>query len=374
MTNHTIVGKQMRCILCMFWSGSLIVMGSYKETKQDSWVVYLLAGVFILPLLWIQTRLAQLFPEKNLFEMIFETFGKVLSTIFSIFFIFFSIILASLIVRVFSEFTQVLNMPNTPQTLTMAMMLFVSYWSVSIGPENIGRLSKFLWNIIWFSLVAIFIIGIKNMSVENLKPVLETELKPLLSSTLNFCMLPLGESFLCLSLFSSLKKTENVKKIYILALIGFLAVSLLSLMRNLLILGPTIAASYYFPSYEATSVVSLGDFFTRIEVLIGINLIIAGFIKVSVCLHTASLGLAKILKAPSQKRLIGPCVILCITLAIPISQNTVSMFEWIPYYAYYAIPFEIILPLILWITAEIKNKIRSTSHTAPAASSAGTKT
>lgn len=359
MTNHSITGRQMRCILTMYWSGSLIVMGSYKETKQDTWMVPILAGILIFPLLWIQTRLIRIYPEKNLFEIIFETFGKIIGTIYSLFFIFFSIYLAAVIVRIFGEFIQVLNMPETPQTFTIAMILLIAYWSVTNGPENIGRLSKFLWKIIWFSILMTFIIGLKNMNLENLKPVMETELKPLLSSGFTACMLPLGESILCLSLFSSVKKTENIKKIYLIALIEFLIVNLAASLRNLLILGPTVSALYYFPSYQAISVLSVGDFFTRIEVLIGINLLIAGFIKICVCIHAASLGLAKILHAPNQKSLIAPCVMLAITLAIPFYKNTLQIFDFVPYFVIFAIPFEIILPVILWMTAEIKNRIKS---------------
>lgn len=369
MTNHSITGKQMRSILAMYWSGSLVVMGSYKDTRQDTWMVSILAGILVLPLLWIQTRLIRIYPEKNLFEIIFETFGKIIGTIYSLFFIFFSIYLAAVVVRVFAEFILVLNMPETPQVYTISMILLIAYWSVTNGPENIGRLSKFLWKVVWITVVMTFIIGFKNMNFENLKPVMETELKPLLSSGFTACMLPLGESVICLSLFSSVKKTENIKKIYLIALIEFLIVALTASLRNLLILGPTVSALYYFPSYQAVSVLSIGDFFTRIEVLIGINLVTAGLIKVCVCIHAASLGLTKVLHAANQKSLIAPCVMLVITLAIPLYKNTVEMFNFVPYFVAFAIPFEIILPIILWMTAEIKNRIK----TAPAQTNAAGK-
>jgi hypothetical protein len=36
--------------------------------------------------------------------------------------------------------------------------------------------------------------------------------------------------------------------------------------------------------------------------------------------------------------------------------NITEMFEWFNIYRFYAIPFQIILPLLLWILAEIKAK------------------
>lgn len=46
-------------------------------------------------------------------------------------------------------------------------------------------------------------------------------------------------------------------------------------------------------------------------------------------------------------------------LSLIIYTNTMQMFEWLDIiYKYYAIPFEIILPLFIWITAEIKVRLR----------------
>lgn len=356
----------MRHILLLYWSGSLVIMGNYKDTKQDTWIAILLAGVMVIPLLLLQIRLVSLYPEKNLFEIIFEVLGKIFGTIFSLFFVFFAIYLASLVVRVFSEFIQVVNMPETPQVLTISMILLIAYWSVTNGPENIGRLSKFSWPIIWVSVFGTFLIGIKNMNFENLKPVLETELKPLLNSGFTACMLPLGESIVCLSFFSSMKKTENIKKIYFLALVMFILLSLVAVMRNLLTLGPISAALYYFPSYQAVSVISIGDFFTRVEVLIGINLMLAGFIKVCVCLYTASVGLTKVLHFSSQKLAIVPCLLIVLTLSWQNHKTTSDLFEFVPYFTVFATFFEIILPVILWVAAEIKHKMKpAPAGTAP---------
>lgn len=359
MTNHSISGKHMRCILAMFWSGSLVLLGNYRNMGPDSWIAFLLAAVFFLPLLWIHTRLIQIYPEKNLFEMIYETFGKILGAVCSLFFIFFAIHLSSLVTRVFGEFIQALSMPETPQTLTIALILLIAYWSVTNGPENVGRTSKFLWNIIWLSVAATFFIGIKDMNFENLKPVMETDLTTLVGGGFSICMLSLGESILCLSFFSAVPKKESPKKIYLIALIGFLIVGLIAILRNVLILGPTVTSLYYFPSYAAVSVLTVGDFFSRIEVLIGIDLMIAGLVKISVCVYTASLGLTKVLHAPNQKTMVAPCIMLIIALAIPAFKNTIDIFDFFPYFTVYATVFEILLPFVLWITAEIKSRLKS---------------
>lgn len=95
--------------------------------------------------------------------------------------------------------------------------------------------------------------------------------------------------------------------------------------------------------------------------LIGINLVLAGLIKASVCLYAASLGITKVFNIPDQKTIVVPCALLMNTLAGAgiLYSNSISVQSFIKAYPFYALPFEVILPLIIWVGAEIQNKIKT---------------
>jgi spore germination protein KB len=106
------------------------------------------------------------------------------------------------------------------------------------------------------------------------------------------------------------------------------------------------------------SIVSIGEFFTRIEVLIGINIILAGFTKMCVLLFTASAGLAKICNIKDLVKFAAPCGLIVVILAEIQYKNAPDIFKWINYLQIYNMPFHVILPIVIWIAAMIKSRAK----------------
>ena len=365
MTNRVITGKQTQSIFIMFWLGSIVVSGINPEAKQDTWVSILLAGVLILPLMALYVRIIHLYPGLNLFDILFKVFGKIFGRILSLLIIFYAIQLGSMVMKVFSEFIDIVNMPETPELLTIVFITLFSIWSVKSGAENIGRLAKFTYLILFVSITLTFIIGLKDMKLDNLKPFMQADFKSLLSAAYTFDVLPLGEMVLLLAFFSSVSAKASASKIYVKSLISMTILYLVVTLRNVMILGVPMALMVDFPSYSSVSVISVGDFFSRVEVLTGINLILAGFIKVCVCLYAASVGLTKVLSIQNQKSTVAPCALLIATLSEMAFSNSTEMLEFIKVYRIYVIPFQIIIPLMIWIGAEIQTKLNSSKPNSP---------
>ena len=361
MTNHVITDKQTQSIFIMFGLGSLAASGISPVAKQDTWISVLLASIMMLPFIALYIRITTLYPGLNLFEIIFKIFGKFFGKIISLIFIIFAIHLGSMIIKVCTTFIRILNMPQTPELLTVAFILLVAIWSVTCGPENVGRLAKFSWFILASSIFITFIIGLKDMNFSNLKPIMETNFKTLLGSAFNFCMLPFGEMILCFCFFSSVSAKASPSKLILRSHVSIIVIFLAVMLRNILVLGVTTALLVDYPSYACVSILSIGDFFTRMEVLIGINLFLAGFIKVSVCLYTSSLGIAKVLHIQDQKSVVVPCALLMGTLSTMLYSNSMDLSNWLKIFQFYAIPYEIILPLIIWIGAEIQTRMNAAS-------------
>ena len=131
-------------------------------------------------------------------------------------------------------------------------------------------------------------------------------------------------------------------------------------VRNIIVLGASLNSTLYFPSYIAVRTINIGDFLQRFEVVVAITFIFGGFVKISVCLYAASLGVAKILNIDNYRYLVAPIGFLMINLAAIIYESMMEMFDWATkIYPYYAIPFQIILPIIIFIVAKIKIKVKS---------------
>ena len=126
-------------------------------------------------------------------------------------------------------------------------------------------------------------------------------------------------------------------------------------LRSILTLGEANVSIFFFSTYASVRLINIGEFLQRIEVLVGIIFISGGFVKISICLYAASKGLSKVLSFQNYRQIVAPVGLLMMILSIIVYDNTTDMFDWAKdIYKYYALPFQIILPLIIWITAEIK--------------------
>ena len=110
----------------------------------------------------------------------------------------------------------------------------------------------------------------------------------------------------------------------------------------------------YFPSYVAARLINVGDFLTRMEGIISVNLLICGIIKMSVCVVAAAHGLTEMFGCKDVNSFIIPSGLIMMTIAAVVYKNIVEMFEFFNYYKYFAFPFQIALPVIIWISCEIK--------------------
>ncbi len=366
MTNHEITGKQAESILILFWFGSSVISAVSPEAKQDSWISILIATLAALPLIALYVRLNRLYPGLNFYEVLFKIFGNIMGRVIALIYIFYFIHLASLAMRVLTQFVHVLSMEETPEFLIGAFIVVIGAWAAKNGPEAIGRVSKFIVPIVLISALFTFVIGIKDMNFSYMKPFLEADFKSLLAGAFGYFTLPLGEMVTCFSFLAYINTRTSTPKIYLKALFYFSAIVLVATYRNILVLGVPTALLYYFSSYQAVSILSLGEFFTRIEVLIGMNLMLGGFIKVTVCLYSASLGIAKVFKIQDQKSIIIPTGLLILTVTDNAFRNVPEQFAWVKMYQLYAVPFEIIFPLIIWAAAEIQAKIKQQTSGAEA--------
>jgi spore germination protein KB len=358
MTNHETTSEQMLSVFVMFSLGSIIIIAFYAQAKQDSWICALLSGILFLPLMALYLRIIHLYPGQNLFEIIMTVFGRLFGSIFSLIFILFAIHLGSMVTNLFSQFIISVNMTETPRILISSLLVMLCVWSVKNGPESIGRIAKMFFPVITVIILLTFIIGLKDMNFSYLKPVTQTDTKDILSGAFFYLTLSTGEIFLFLSMGSSVGSNVRMSSIFKKGLAITVFLVLVANLRNILLLGAPTALLSSYPSYNAVSIISVGEFFTRVEVMIGINMLLGGFIKICICLYSATLGLTNLFKIQDHKKLAVPCGLLIIAVAGILNVNSASQMQWLKVFPIYSIPFEFILPIILWIGAEVKAKIK----------------
>lgn len=351
-----ITNKEAICTLTLFIMGTTLIVGIGGTAKNNAWIAGFIGMLMAAPMLLIYSRIQFLFPEKDLFEILNLIFGKVIGKAVSIIYIWYSFHLGALVLRNFGEFLNTVTLPETPMLVPMLFMIFVSILIVRAGVEVIGRFSTFSLPVLFIVIIIVLILGTSVLHWNHIKPILGDGLAPVLKGGFSAFSFPFAESVLFLGVSYSLKKRESTYMVYFSGILIAGVVIILLTVRNILILGP-LASSLYFPSHVAVSMITIGQFIQRIEVTVAFVFVVGSFIKGSVCLFVCCKGIASLFNLKDYRSVVIQVGLLMLYLSYIIYDNTMLMRYWaFKVYPYYVFPFQVIIPVIIWIFAEIKSR------------------
>ncbi|WP_188399619.1 endospore germination permease [Sporomusa sp. GT1] len=353
MQTESISARNISCLLILSILCGTVISGS-TTVGQDFLIAVFFAGMLFLPLIYIYSRICSLFPGKNLYDIIQVLFGKKLSFMLILLMSCYALIVSALVLRNFVEFTVVIALQNTPRIPLMIVLAVVAAYLAQSGPRILGRWSLIICVLIIGNVVFTILLALDTISIANLQPMLNHSPQDIAANAFIFGSIAFGETVLAMTIFGSLKRGESPYKAYFAGIIGGIFVLIFILMRNLLILGPEMIQIVKFASYMAARIIHFGSFFERIESLISFNLILLGLTKIALCLTATSLGIAKLLKIENFTKLSLPVCHLVLALCSLIFKNMFEMFDFAKIYGFLAVPFQLLIPLVIWLTAEIK--------------------
>ncbi len=366
MLDKPLTRMQAISLILMFNFGSSVVLGVSTGAGQDSWISLLLSTVYAIPVVLIYGRIASLNRGQSLYGAAVKRLGKVFGKLFTALMVWYALHLSALVLRNFSEFIQITALLETPQLPVAAIMVLTVAMLVKGGGKAIGKWAVATLPIVLGIVVLTVVLSINVMHPEYFLPVLDHSFSEIARDAYMILSYPFAETVLFLSMADMVSPRDSVIKISLEAVLFSAFLLLIIITRNMMVLGPEMISVEYFPSYSTARIINLGDFLSRIEGSISVNFMLAGVSKLAVCLIAASRGMASLFNIDNWRRLVVPMALMALMLSTILYRNTMEMFSFVKYYAYYAIPFQILLPLILWAFSEIgERRKRRLSGAAP---------
>jgi spore germination protein (amino acid permease) len=357
MKNEAISERQGVILITFFIVGSTFLIGTGGQSKQDAWIAIIIAISWSAILVLMFSRILSLYPGKDLFDILQIILGKFIGKIISILMIWFAFHLGTLVIRNLSEFTNSIVFPDTPVVVPMLFFTILLIWGLKEGIEVLGRWSEFFIWVVILIFIVISTLSISEMDINRLKPILNNGLTPLLKGTFSSFSFPFGETVVFTMVFSNISKAKNYNKTFIVGLaLGGLIV-FIAKIRNLLVLGSGTVSRFYFPSSTATSLIHIGELLQRLEMGIVMILLICTFIKTIICLFAVCNGLSKVFGFDDYRFMATPVTLLMFNFSFIIYKSSMEMSTWaFNIWPYYSMVFEVIIPLVVFILAEIKGR------------------
>lgn len=350
--------NQLLALVICFNLGSSVVLGIGLKGKQDAWIVVLISCIIGIAIVLAYHYMHSFLPEKNLYELMEYCFKRPLAVLISFVYIVYFFYMAARVIRDFIEMTSTVILPNTPiEVQTLALMLTIAYILYS-GIEVLGRTTEIFtpYSIIFFILLAVFLYASRNFSVENITPILEGGVKPLLKVIFPYELVrPYGQiiAFTCIfPLLANFKKSNNVLIFGVIMSGFFLTVATLIVT---LALGSNIASRATFPLLSATRLVAIGEFIERIDAITAFIILLGILVKSSVFMFAGLKGLEYVCKIPYRYFTMPiMCIITLFTVFIArgIADHVLEGFQVIPYFL--NLPLQFFIPIIILFILLVK--------------------
>ena len=359
MERGKITSFQLFCLIALFIFGSTSLLQSITVAGRDSWISHIIAifaGVFMGLII---TSLAVRFPNQTIIQYTQELFGSIVGKIIGIMYLWYFLHLGALVLRNYGEFLSNMVLPETPMWfINLTFALVVAYMAAK-GIEVIARVGELFWPIIAIltiiTSILISISGHKEIA-SHLNPVLEHGLTKVILGAVPIASFPFLEIILFSMFFpfvNIIGKSKNA------TLAGILFSGLLLtmiLVQNIAVFGDYLA-TLTFPRYFIVRIISVGGFVERIEPLVLAVWLMAGLIKIGICLYAFTLGLSQITGMKNDKVLIIPTAVLMVVLSLLIYDNTFELLNFaVNIYPVYAFPFQVGLPMLMLVIAVVRGK------------------
>lgn len=365
MQKEVITQKHAVSMMILFIIGSTMVLGVGAEAKQDVWISIPLAMLIATPMLFVYARIVKLFPGNSLYDILEILYGKIFGKIISVLFIWYSLHLGSLVIRNITEFIQIVSIPETPQFILVISVGLLNIYFIKLGIEVVGRWARIIFIFSIISIFILFALSTTQIHPENIKPVLYNGLQPIIKSATTVFSFPMAETVVFLSFLGALREKDSPYKVYYKGMLIAGITITIAAVRNVMVLGVELASTLYFPSYSSVSLINISNFLQRAEIMITIIFLLSGFIKICVCLFSTCIGIAKLFNFKDYRDIVIPTALIMINITYIIYGSAMEMFDWATkIYKFYAFPFQVILPIIILITAEIKTRTMKNKSTA----------
>ncbi len=355
MRKEQLNDKEGICLLTIFVTGSTLIIGIGSEAKNDAWLAGITGILMSVPMLLVYSRILSLFQGKDLFDILEAIMGKILGKAAAVLYIWYSFHLGSLVIRNFGEFLSTVAMRETPMLVSMLILALCCIIGARSGIEVMARTAAYLLPIFMLIIIIVQLLAIPQLEPSYLKPILGGGIAPVLRGGFYAFSFPFTETVLMTSTLYTLKKKSHYK-VYLSGVLIAGATIILLTTRNIMILG-FMRSRLFFASHTAVAMISVGEFLQRIEVTVSFTFAVGVFIKAGVCLLVACKGISKVIGLHDYRSTVIQTGLLMTFFAYIVYENTKEMFDWaMEIYPYYALPFQVIMPLIIWCLAEIKAK------------------
>lgn len=353
MSGQSFTVRQGIFIVVMYILGTAFLVTASAQARHDLWISHLLALAVSLLLAFLYGRCLNHFPDKDIFDTMEALLGKVGSRVLLALMTIYLFQFYSYVLRHFAGFINLVGIPEAPFMVPLVCIGLLSAMAVYYGIETLGK-----WSTLFLLPVALFIVSTallltQHMDINRLRPVLEDGIRPVLKGAWVLIALPYAEIVALLFVLPPFRKKGASYRVLLTGLLlGFAFVFLIS-VSDVMVMGADALERLYFPSFSTVSIIRVGNFIRRLEIVAASIFTVTIFFKASVLLLAVIRCIGRVVGLDEPRILVMPIISLAISYAVNSYGSSIEFYEGIfLFWPWYSSIFQILIPILLFALME----------------------
>jgi spore germination protein KB len=295
---------QMAVLFQVYLTGSALIniQGPLLAAAQNAaWIAMLLANLVGFVILYLILSLHNLFPQECYVNQVRLSLGNVLTYFFMLPLILVILYITSNIVYGMGQYFTTSMMRETPLFIFHLLILITAALSAKAGIEVMARMFHLLMYILLFIVVIMLLLPFNIYELSNLLPIAPLGMKPIIHGA----YVGFGFPYMDILFFAMIlylvqqKQGETINKWLYLGLFINGIILTLTIVCSIMGLGPLVYLKK-FPLHVLSQLISIGEFFERIEAVFGIALIVGSYMKISLLLFILDQAVSTLFKVKSS--------------------------------------------------------------------------
>ena len=343
----------------VFLLGGNLLVGSSYRAAQDSWISALAAAVLLIVwglLLW---RISRLAPQKDIIALL-DLFPAPIRRALTVIVGIYCLSQSSLILRAYAGFAHTVSLQRTDEFFLILLSCAVVFVLLKGEMRILLRFSYLSLIPILLTIALLFFFLIPHFRSQLLFPILYENTEGVLLCTADDFAYPFGNAFLLLGLFSLPENRRKEGVLWMTSCASAGLVSLLIVVQNILLLGGRLCAALEYPNNFAASIVNVGDFFSRVEVVASLVFYLSAIVRTSFFMRKAA-GALCALTSVTEHEVAFPLTLLLLGHSAVLFRNTESLFHYLHVFPMIALPLQLGLPLAIWLILEFRAQCKARS-------------
>ena len=344
--------KQAICLILLFLIDSSSVEDGSHIARQDVWLCAIFAFWAALPFILLYSNLFSLYPGLSFFEIAQKTLGKHLGAFVNICYILFFLHTTSLVVQHFTHFINENALPRTPAAALALPICLLAAWMASLGVYKFSRGAVILAFIFGVSFLVTLPLSLMHVDWGNLFPLLTSPPQVILSETFSLFASPMTQAAIFLFLFDHMADAKKIRKSYVRGTALVAAFISLNLLRAIIAFGGEAMGTLHFRTFSTASILHINGFVYRMEILFSGIFVIGVLVKMVVFFYISYRGVNLFFPKMKAIYVYPSFVVIVFILCLLRLPNSAHLFEWTNIFRWYALPFQVFIPLLVWIVAK----------------------